>query len=215
MKGQLLRSPRINGLYAITPDLKDTQDLLDKAQQAIIGGAQLIQYRNKLANKILLNEQAKLLLQLCRDYEIPLVINDHVRLAAEINADGVHLGQNDTAISFAKKQLGQTKIIGISCYNILDLAIRAEQEGASYVAFGSFFPSLTKPDAVSVTVNLIEQAKESVSIPIVAIGGIRLDNAKFVVQSGCAAIAVCNDLFHSNNITATATRFSQLFEKNL
>ncbi len=212
MKACLLRSPRINGLYAITPNLKDTHVLLDKARQAIAGGAQLIQYRNKLANKILLNEQAKLLLQLCRDHQIPLIINDHVGLAAEIDADGVHLGQNDTAISFAQKQLGQAKIIGISCYNVLDLAIRAEKEGASYVAFGAFFPSLTKPDAVFVSANFMGQAKESLTIPIVAIGGIRLDNVKPIVQSGCAAIAVCNDLFHSNDITATAAQFSQLFE---
>lgn len=205
-------SPKIEGLYAITPDLMDTADLLSRTQQVIIGGAKIIQYRNKLAHQSALIEQAQLLLQLCRDYQIPLIINDHIDLAADIDADGVHLGQHDAKITDAKERLGHTKIIGISCYNSLDLAIRAEQDGASYVAFGAFFPSLTKPGAVPVTMSLMDQANQSISIPIVAIGGIRLTNAKLMIEKGCAAIAVCNELFSANEIVATAAQFTQLFE---
>lgn len=209
-----MKIPRIEGLYAITPNLLDTAELLNKTQQAIAGGAQIIQYRNKLASPSVLIEQAKLLAQLCRDYKVPLIINDHVDLAADIDADGVHLGQHDAPLSAAKERLGNAKVIGVTCHNRLDLAIRAAHEGASYVAFGAFFSSVTKPDAVPVTINLMNQAKKSVSIPIVAIGGIRLANAETVLQSGCAAIAVCNELFYADEIAATATKFTQLFEKN-
>lgn len=211
MKVQSLKSPEISGLYAITPDLENTNDLLNKTQQVLEGGAQLIQYRNKLAGEILLRKQAKLLLQLCREYEIPLIINDHLDLALEIDADGLHVGQNDVPITKARSQLGQNKMIGASCYDNLDLAIQAEKEGADYVAFGAFFSSLTKPDTVSVSMNLVDQAKKKISIPIVGIGGIKLTNARTVIQSGCVAIAVCNDLFHTENIKATTAQYSQLF----
>ncbi len=202
---------KINGLYAITPDLENTDDLLDKTRQALEGGAQLIQYRNKSADKALLRVQAGLLLQLCRKHEVPLVINDHLDLAMEIDADGLHVGRDDASIKKVRDQLGYNKIIGASCYNNLDLALQAERESADYVAFGAFFSSLTKPAAVAVSVDLIEQAKKKIAVPIVAIGGIRLTNASTVIQSGCAAIAVCNDLFHTENIKAKAARYAQLF----
>lgn len=206
-----MRNPTISGLYAITPDFESTDDLLDKARQVLEGGAQLVQYRNKSASRVLLREQAESLLQLCKKYQIPLIINDHVDLAMEIDADGVHVGQSDTAITHARKQLGRGKIVGASCYNSGDLAFQAEKQGADYVAFGAFFPSLTKPDAISVSANLVDQAKNKLVVPIVGIGGIRLTNAAAVIQSGCAAIAVCNDLFHTENSKVKAAQFAQLF----
>lgn len=209
-----MRSQEISGLYAITPDLENTNDLLNKVQQALEGRVQLIQYRNKLANEILRRKQAKLLLQLCREYGIPLIINDHLDLAIEIDADGLHVGQDDISVTKARNQFGQDKIIGASCYNNLDLAVQAEKEGADYVAFGTFFSSLTKPNTISVTMDLVDQAKKKISLPIVAIGGIKLANARTVIQGGCAAVAVCNDLFHTENIKATATQYSQLFAEN-
>jgi len=211
MKSWSLRNRKISGLYAITPELENTDDLIDKTRQVLEGGAQLIQYRNKSANRILLKEQAKLLLQLCREYEIPLIINDYLDLAIEIDADGLHVGQHDASILKTRDQLGCNKIIGASCYNNLGLAIQAEKESADYVAFGAFFPSLTKPNTVSVTMNLIGEAKNKLMVPIVGIGGIRLTNAKKVIQSGCVAIAVCNDLFQSGNIKAKAAHYAQLF----
>lgn len=209
-----MRSQEISGLYAITPDLENTNDLLNKVQQALEGRVQLIQYRNKLANEILRRKQAKLLLQLCREYGIPLIINDHLDLAIEIDADGLHVGQDDISVTKARNQFGQDKIIGASCYNNLDLAVQAEKKGADYVAFGAFFSSLTKPNTISVTMDLVDQAKKRISLPIVAIGGIKLANARTVIQGGCAAVAVCNDLFHTENIKATATQYSQLFAEN-
>ncbi len=206
-----MRNPKINGLYAITPELENTNNLLDKARQVLEGGAQLLQYRNKSASRVLLKEQAGLLLQLCREFGVPLIINDYLDLAIEIDADGLHVGQQDTSLLNAKNQLGCNKIVGASCYNNLDLALQAEKEGVDYVAFGAFFPSLTKPNTVPVTVSLIGEAKKKIAVPIVGIGGIRLTNAKTVIQSGCAAIAVCSDLFQSGNIKAKAAQYAQLF----
>jgi len=204
---------RISGLYAITPELENTDELLKKSLQALIGGAQLIQYRSKTTDKNLLKEQATSLLRLCRNYEIPLIINDYLDLAMEIGADGVHLGQGDLPVAYARKRLGQGKIVGASCYNNLNLALQAEKEGADYVAFGAFFPSLTKPDAVAVSINLIDQARKQLIVPIVAIGGIRLVHVSSILQHGCTAVAVCNDLFYAENVAVSATQYAQLFEK--
>ncbi|MEK7708128.1 MAG: thiamine phosphate synthase [Pseudomonadota bacterium] len=206
-----MRNPKINGLYAITPELENTNDLLEKTRQALEGRAQLIQYRNKSASRTLLREQAGLLLLLCREYRVPLIINDHLDLAVEIDADGLHVGQQDASVFNVRNQLGCNKIVGASCYNNLGLALQAEKEGADYVAFGAFFPSLTKPNTVLVTVDLIGETIKRITVPIVGIGGIRLTNAKKVIQSGCAAVAVCNDLFQSENIKVKAAQYAQLF----
>ena len=206
-----MNKPKINGLYAITPDLSNTTDLLDKTQQVLAGGAQLIQYRNKSADDALRREQAGLLLQLCREYQVPLIINDHIDLAVALDADGVHVGRDDHSIGDARRQLGQDKIVGASCYNNLDLALRAEELGADYVAFGAFFPSLTKTNTVPVSPHLVDHAKQKVTVPIVGIGGIRLANAATVIRSGCDAIAVCNDLFATENVEAQARRYARLF----
>jgi thiamine-phosphate pyrophosphorylase len=159
----------------------------------------------------LCKEQAGLLLQLCREYGIPLIINDHIELVAALDADGVHVGRADGSIGEARRRLGRNKIVGASCYDSLDLALRAEESGADYVAFGAFFPSLTKTDTVPVSIRLVEQAKKKVTVPVVGIGGIRLANAATVIQSGCDAIAVCNDLFATKNVEAQAKQYARLF----
>ena len=210
-----MSSLKISGLYAITPDLNHTNDLLNKTRQVLEGGVKLVQYRNKSANESLRREQAKLLLSLCREYNALLIINDHLEIAIEIDADGVHVGKNDVSVSTAKNQLGQNKIVGTSCYNQLDLAMQAQKDGADYIAFGAFFSSLTKPNAVSVSISLVNQAQKALSIPIVGIGGIQLTNARTVIQSGCAAIAVCHDLFQAENIKATAEHYVQLFAETM
>jgi len=206
-----VKETKISGLYAITPDLHNTDDLLDKTQQVLAGGARLIQYRNKSADDALRRKQAGLLLQLCREYKVPLIINDHIELAGGLDADGVHVGRDDGSIGEARRQLGRDKIVGASCYNNLDLALRAEESGADYVAFGAFFPSRTKTDTVPVTTHLIDQARQRVTVPVIGIGGIRLANAMTVIQSGCDAIAVCNDLFAAENIHTQAKQYARLF----
>ena len=210
-----MSSLKISGLYAITPDLNHTNDLLNKTRQVLEGGVKLVQYRNKSANDSLRREQAKLLLPLCREHNALLIINDHLEIAIEIDADGVHVGKNDVPVSAAKNLLGHNKIVGTSCYNQLDLAMQAQKDGADYIAFGAFFSSLTKPNAVSVSISLVNQAQKELSIPIVGIGGIQLANARIVIQSGCAAIAVCHDLFQAENIKATAEHYVQLFAETM
>lgn len=210
-----MSSLKISGLYAITPDLNHTNDLLNKTRQVLEGGVKLVQYRNKSANDSLRREQAKLLLPLCREHNALLIINDHLEIAIEIDADGVHVGKNDVPVSAAKNLLGHNKIVGTSCYNQLGLAKQAQKDGADYIAFGAFFSSLTKPNAVSVSISLVNQAQKALSIPIVGIGGIQLTNARTVIQSGCAAIAVCHDLFQAENIKATAEHYVQLFAETM
>lgn len=206
-----MKKPRISGLYAITPDLSNTGELLNKTRQVLEGGAQLVQYRNKSAHDALRREQAGLLLQLCREHRVPLIINDHIELTVALDADGVHLGRDDVSITEARRKLGQGKIIGVSCYNHLELALQAQALGSDYAAFGAFFPSATKTDTVPVPANLISQAKQKITIPLVGIGGIRLTNAATVIQSGCDAIAVCNDLFAAENTAAQAEQYTRLF----
>ena len=200
----------ISGLYAVTPDTNDTVQLLLQAEAALKGGVRLLQYRNKIANKTLQYAQAKLLLTLCHRYDAKLIINDDITLCIELDADGVHLGATDGEIAAARQILAADKIIGASCYNQLDLAKSAQAAGASYVAFGACFVSSTKPNAPHAPLSLFTQAKNELTLPLVAIGGITLDNAQSVLDAGADAIAVINALFGAVDITNTARLYSQL-----
>ena len=130
----------INGLYAITPDVIDTSELVAMTQRALEGGVSVVQYRNKAADSDLRLHQAHSLARLCQDFQVPFIVNDHLDLAITVGADGVHLGGEDTPLAEARRRLGAGKIVGISCYDQLDRAVEAEQHGADYVAFGAFFP---------------------------------------------------------------------------
>ncbi|MDX1916190.1 MAG: thiamine phosphate synthase [Methylophilus sp.] len=202
----------IKGLYAVTPDVLEVELLCEKVQAALKGGASLVQYRNKFADKQLLLRQATALLALCRSYSVPLIINDHLDLCAKIDADGLHLGVTDCDLGAARRLLGPDKIIGASCYNWLDLAIQAQEAGASYVAFGACFPSETKPNAVHAPLSLITEAKQKLTIPVVGIGGITLDNAPQVIRAGADAVAVITDIFFDDDIQGITSRYAQLFD---
>ena len=201
----------IQGLYAITPDMEDTALLLKKVSLALAGGAAVLQYRNKQADADLRYQQASALLPICREHGVPFIINDDLALCQRLDADGVHLGGTDGAIADARKQFGADKIIGASCYNRLDLAEQAQAQGASYIAFGACFASSTKPHAPVASLDLFAQAKP-LGLPMVAIGGITLDNARLAIQAGADAIAVINAIFASDDVKATAASFNQLFE---
>ena len=201
----------ISGLYAVTPDLSDTAVLLARTRAALAGGARLVQYRNKIAGATLRGEQAAALCQLCRRNGAVLIINDHVDLAREIDADGVHVGADDAAVSFARGELGDGKIIGASCYNDLRRARDAAAQGADYVAFGSFFASPVKPDAVRAPLALLQQARQQIALPVVAIGGITLANAPELIAAGADAIAVISALFDAADVEAAAHEFHDLF----
>jgi len=206
---------RIKGLYAVTPDNADTAALLTLARQVLRGGARWLQYRNKTAGAELRLEQAGALLALCREFDARLIINDHVDLALAIGADGVHLGGDDGDITAARQRLGAGKIIGVSCYNRMDLAAAASQGAAhlvDYVAFGSFFASATKPQAAVAPLELLRQAKQQLSLPVVAIGGITPDNAGELIAAGADALAVINALFAAENVESATRQFCRLFE---
>lgn len=207
----LLNSPLITGLYSITPDEPNTALLLAKVEAALQGGVSILQYRNKAANHKLQTQQARLLLPLCKQYKVPLIINDSVKLCLTLDADGVHLGAEDGNLSEIRARLGQYKILGASCYNRFDLALAAQQAGVSYVAFGACFSSSTKPNAPVADLALFKQAREKLAIPAVAIGGITLKNAPLVINAGANAIAVINAIFSAADVKSTSEKFAQLF----
>ena len=205
---------QIKGLYAVTPDILNTELLCEKVEKVLQGGASLVQYRNKAADAGLRLRQATALLVLCRSFNVPLIINDHLDLCAQIDADGLHLGATDCDLGAARRLLGEHKILGASCYNRLDLAVQAETAGASYVAFGACFSSSTKPDALNASSSLFAEAKHKIKIPLVAIGGITLQNASQVIQAGASAIAVLDALFNAEDVEATSQQFAKLFTYN-
>lgn len=205
------RPPAISGLYAITPDLADTHRLCELVEASLTGGASLIQYRNKTADAVLRSEQAVALLALCREYHVPLIINDHLQLCLALDADGVHVGADDGSLDQARQLLGPDKILGASCYNSMALAHSAQIRGADYVAFGSCFDSATKPAAVRAPLSLLKQAHTVLQLPVVAIGGIKPDNAVQAIAAGADAIAVIDALYSAPDVTAVAQQFSRFF----
>jgi thiamine-phosphate pyrophosphorylase len=204
----------ISGLYAITPDCADTSDLLRRTRLVLAGGASMLQYRNKTSNKALRVVQAQCLRELTRQFHVPLIINDDVQLAAQVDADGVHLGATDASPDTARTILGRQKIIGVSCYNSSSLARKAVTEGADYLAFGAFFYSMVKPDAVVADVGLLRQMRSEVKVPLVAIGGITAQNGAELIKAGSDALAVISALFDAADIQAAAQDFLNLFIRN-
>lgn len=206
----------LKGLYAITDHalcLERAIPVEQLVEQAIIGGAKIIQYRNKQSPGIERLQEARQLVKLCRKHNAILLINDDVELALEVDADGVHLGQTDTSLAEARRRLGKQKIIGITCHNDLKLAKEAQRDGADYVAFGRFFPSRSKPSAPPASIDVLVEARRELDIPICAIGGITLDNAPLLVEQGADMLAVVNELFAAPDVTHAAREFTKLFRQ--
>lgn len=203
----------LKGLYGITDSdlMPNTETMLRKVEQSIQGGAKIIQYRDKSSDLKKRVEQASVLNLICKKNNVPLIINDDAGLAAGIGAAGVHLGQSDGAIEEAREMLGDDAIIGVTCHDSLELALQAQQAGASYLAFGAFFPSQTKPNAKPAPLSLIKDVKDKVNLPIVAIGGISVDNADQIVTAGVDMIAVIHALYATKKVTTKAKQFHQLF----
>ncbi|MDH4216508.1 MAG: thiamine phosphate synthase [Gallionella sp.] len=201
---------RISGLYAITPDETDTAELLRKMRQALLGGARVVQYRNKTAEAALRLQQAGALRELVSEFSVPLIVNDDAALAQQVDAAGVHLGGADGNVAEARALLGGGKIIGVSCYNRLALAHEAVRQGADYVAFGSFFSSTVKPDAAVATPNLLRQARRELAVPLVAIGGITPQNGALLLEAGAHALAVISAVFAAPDIRGAARQFANL-----
>lgn len=200
-----------SGVYALTPACADTARLLAMVEAALKGGAAAVQYREKSGDAALRFEQASELLPLCRQYGAPLIINDDLRLADLADADGVHLGREDAGLGEARIILGPKKIVGVSCYQSLELAREAQARGADYVAFGSFYASSTKPQAGRAPLQLLHDAA-GMKLPVVAIGGITAENAPELIAAGADAIAVISALFDAPDIEAAARALNRLFE---
>ena len=202
---------QIKGLYAVTPDLADTALLVAKVEVVLAAGTRWLQYRNKSINDGVRREQAEALRDLCRRHGATLIINDDVALACTLDADGVHVGGDDAAVPAARAQLGRDKIIGASCYDDLQRARVAADQGADYVAFGSFFASSVKPGAIRAPLAVLPAARVF-GLPVVAIGGITLDNAGQLIAAGADAIAVISAVFAAPDPALATRNFCQLFQ---
>ena len=187
------------GIYAIANDsLVTSEHFLAAVEGALAGGVRLLQYRNKAAAAQPADRRAAIgheLLELCQQYQVPLLINDDLELCAEIGAQGVHLGQRDGDCRYARARLGPDAIIGITCHDSLTLAQNAAADGADYVAFGRFFSSVTKPEATPAALDTLSGARKQLDIPLVAIGGINADNGASLIEAGADMLAVIHGLF--------------------
>lgn len=203
----------LKGLYAITDSqLSAEGNLFEQVEAALQGGATVIQYRDKRGSKQLRHLEAIRLRQLTQAHRALLIINDDVELAQTVKADGVHLGRQDMELSTARQRLGPKAIIGISCYNRLDLALQAQQAGADYVAFGRFFPSLTKPEATQADPKLLREARRQLRLPLVAIGGITPENGRLLVDAGADMLAVIYAVFGQPDIEQACKQFQSIFQ---
>ena len=202
-------SPR--GLYLITPDEADTTRLLAHTAPLLAAGVTWLQYRNKTASGPLRLEQATALQALCTSTGVPLIINDDVRLAKTVGAAGVHLGEDDDGIAAARACLGASAIIGASCYDQLALARRAVAAGASYIAFGAFFPTRSKTGTRQASAGLLADAA-SLGVPRVAIGGITPDNGRGLVQAGADLVAAISGVYHAADPVAAVHAYDRLFQ---
>ena len=204
-----VRSMPGKGLYLVTPDEADSARLLARVH-AVLPHAAMLQYRNKAASNAARHEQASLLLPLCREAGVPLVINDDWRLARAIGADGAHLGADDGNLAEARAALGSDAIIGASCYDSLDRAASAADAGASYLAFGAFFPSPTKPHARRASLQLLQDARR-LNRSLVAIGGITPDNTPALIDAGADLVAVVSGVFDAADPVAAARAYGLHF----
>ena len=201
----------MRGLYLVTPNWDDTEKLILATDAALGAGAALVQYRHKEAGPELRREQATALLALCRRHGRPLVINDHVDLCQAIDADGVHLGHTDGGVREARALLGTEKIVGASCYGKLALARAAVEAGASYVAFGGFYPSPVKKYTFVTPPEMLDQARAEFKLPIVVIGGMTPNNAAPLVARGIDLVAAITGVYGSRDPGAAARAFGALF----
>ena len=202
---------KLRGLYAITPELADSATLLRSVAQALEGGISMLQYRRKGMQNV---DEAKALARMCRERAVPFVVNDDVALAMDCGADGVHLGRDDGELVSARVKLDSAlggRLLGASCYDSLSAARAAVAAGADYIAFGSAFASSTKPAAVRAPLSLFQEARP-LGVPLVAIGGITLQNAPQLLAAGADCLAVISDLFDAPDIAARARAYGILFQ---
>ncbi len=206
---------KLRGLYAITDSQLLAGKFLAYVEAALDGGVTLLQYRDKGHDESRRLREASELLKLCQRYKTRLIINDDADLAARLDV-GVHMGQTDGSLTDARGLLGHKAIVGATCHGSLALADRAKADGASYLAFGRFFNSSTKPGAPAIELDVLSQARARFNLPIAVIGGITLDNAAPLVEHGADLLAVVHGLFGAENtqeVTRRARAFNTLLSR--
>lgn len=197
-----------NGLYAITDGPRP--DLLVTVAEALAGGVCALQYRDLSNDSLRRHAEASALSALCCDHGVPLIIDHDIALARAVGAAGVHLGSEDDDLAAVRAELGEHALVGVSCYGSLPRARAAARGGASYVSFGAFFPSPSKPQAAQVPIELLRQSAV-LDVPRVAIGGITLDNGRSLIDTGADFLAVISALFGAADVRHAAQRFGDLF----
>ena len=203
----------MKGFYLVTPDWDDTDRLLDVTEAALQGGAALLQYRHKTADASLRETQARALLALCRRFGRPFIVNDHVELCLAIGADGVHVGGTDAAIAVVRAKVGPDLIVGASCYGDLALARAAHGAGASYVAYGGFYPSRVKKYPITTAPDILKDSREEVPLPTVVIGGMTPENSAPLVAAGADMVAAISSVYLADDPKQAAADFAALFAK--
>lgn len=202
----------LKGLYAITDPSLMGDELIAMAEQTILGGTKILQYRNKSAPIKQQEQEALSLCKLCNHHDVIFIVNDNIDLAIKVNADGVHLGQKDTQLQEARKRLCENKIIGVTCNNQIKFAETAQEQGADYVAFGRFFNSQTKPSAPHAELSLLTQARKKITVPIVAIGGITPESVPLLLNEGVDMLAVIQGIFGQTDILKATRQFVEIID---
>jgi len=211
-----IMTKKLKGIYAITPDIdisdaKARRRLLEQTERMLDSGLTMFQFRNKSPDSKQKTQLAQQCQRLCRHYHTPFIVNDDVLLAQQCDADGIHVGQSDSDVPSIREALGDQAIIGVSCHGDIVLADNAVHDGADYIAFGRFFPSTSKPEAAPADIRVLQRAKNRFDVPIVAIGGIREDNAEYVLHAGADILAMIDGLFNSHDLKATLKKLQGLF----
>ncbi|UXZ95820.1 thiamine phosphate synthase [Pseudomonas phytophila] len=200
---------KLRGLYAVTDSRLLAGKFLSYVEAALDGGVTLLQYRDKSGDESKRLREATALLRLCEQYKTRLIINDDAEVAARLGV-GVHMGQTDGSLTDARALLGHKAIVGATCHGSLAMAEKAKADGATYLAFGRFFNSTTKPDAPAIELDVLTQARARFNMPIAVIGGITLENAPHLVEHGADLLAVVHGLFGAEN-TQEVTRRARAF----
>ena len=201
----------MKGLYLVTPDWDDTEALIKATEMALTVGVGLLQYRHKTASGELRLEQASALLTLCRQHNVPFIVNDHIDLCIALDADGIHVGGTDASVAVVRTLIGKDKILGASCYGDFSLAEQAQIAGASYVAFGGFYPSRVKKYEVSTPASIVSKAKAELTVPVCVIGGMTPENAKPLLKEGADMVAAISSVYSAADIATAVREFAVLF----
>lgn len=200
--------------YVITgEEFHPNRSLKEVMEEAIVGGAEIIQLRDKHSSKKEILEKAKMLRTLTKEQDVTFIVNDHIDIALAVDADGIHLGQDDLPINEARKIVGEDKIIGISTHKIEEARL-AQEEGADYIGAGPVYATNSKSDVVDpVTTSYIEEVASEITIPFVAIGGIKLHNVDNVLRAGASRICVISEVVGSSDVRATSEAFIHKISK--